>query len=335
MATITIHALRFAGHGEPDKVLKREAISWHPPRAGEVALALRAAAINPSDFGVIGGTYGHLPPLPAVAGREGVAEVIAVGEGVDSLKPGDRVRMPAATGVWREAVTCPAEGLVALPTDLPVEQLATAFVNPPTVWRLLQDFESLKSGDWIIQNAANSALGRLVIRLARHRGLRTINLVRNPERDRDRLLADGADHVVADDDSAVKQIRHWVGGGALRLGLNSVGGESAVRLIKTLSHGGSLVTFGGMTGEKIRFPTRYLIFDDLRMRGFWLDRWLRENSADAVRSMMDAVFDLMRQGVWTTEVEAMYPLDNFMEALAHARRAGRTGKILLKSEWTV
>lgn len=327
-----VQAIRYHAHGSPAEVLRLEQLELPAPAAGEVTAALRAAVIHPSDLGMIEGSYGRLPQLPAVGGREGVGEVIAVGEGVKRLSVGDRVRMPEALGVWQEAVTANADAFEKAPGDLPLEMAAMAFINPPTAYRLLHDFVELKEGDWIVQNAANSAVGFCVAGLANSLGLRSINIVRSADTWRDALKEAGADVVVDDASDWFKDLRNLTGGEKPRLGLNSVGGESVVKIIRSLGEGGQCITFGGMTGEKVRFPTRNLIFDDITLRGFWMDKWTRTHSLEERAKLQHAVNELIRSGAFRIPVARTYRLEQFTEAFTHATQGSRDGKVLFMAD---
>lgn len=330
-----VQAIRYHEHGAPGSVLRIEPVELLPPGPGEVTAALRAAVIHPSDLGMIAGTYGRLPKLPAVGGREGVGEVIAVGQGVKRLSVGDRVRMPEDLGVWQEAVTAPADAFEKAPSDLPLEMAAMAFINPPTAYRLLHDFVELKEGDWIVQNAANSAVGFCVAGLANSLGLRSINIVRSADTWRDALKEAGADVVVDDASEWHKDLKNLTGGEKPRLGLNSVGGESLIKIIRVLGEDGQCVTFGGMSNEKVRFPTRNLIFDNIALRGFWMDKWMRTRSLEDRAKQQHAVNERIRSGVFRIPVARTYALEAFAEAIEHATQGSREGKILFRSdrEW--
>ena len=158
-------SLVFSEHGKPEEVLRLMESELSGPTTGEVGLRMLAASINPSDLGIIGGTYGTLPPLPAVAGLEGIAEIVEKGKEVSTLGLGERVRIPYGIGSWQTNMIAPAKDLVKVPRGIPIEQAATAFVNPPTALLLLQEVTNLEPGDWIIQNAANSAVGIAVIQI--------------------------------------------------------------------------------------------------------------------------------------------------------------------------
>jgi trans-2-enoyl-CoA reductase len=321
--------LAFHRHGPPGEVLQMEDISLPPLQPDEVRVEMKWAPINPADLNVLEGTYGHLPPLPAVAGLEGAGVVTETGTRVSRLKPGQYVKPPWGLGTWRETFTAKADDLLVFPPSLAPEQAAVFTVNPPTAWRMLHDFVALKPGDWVIQNAANSAVGCCVIQLARHLGLRTVNLVRRetlfPE-----LKALGADVVLLDKDGAVEAAAEATGASSCRLALNAVGGDSAGRLLKALAPGGTLVTYGAMGKKPVLVGNGQLIFKDVHLHGFWITRWYRSAAPQAVAEMFDVLAGLTVAGNLQTPTEAVYPLAQFGEAVAHARKPERSGKILFR-----
>jgi NADPH:quinone reductase-like Zn-dependent oxidoreductase len=321
-------AIRHHEFGKPHEVLKLEEIEIPEPRPGEVRVRLLLATINPSDYGMIGGSYGRLRELPAVAGREGVGVVDTLGEAVEGVAVGDLVRFPGDAGAWQEFVCAPASELLQVPADVPIEQAAISFINPPTAYCLLKNIVTLESGSWVVQNAGNSAVGISVIQMAKALGLRTISQVRREELI-EPLMAMGADHVVVEGSGWTKNVSQLTDGEPIRLALNSIGGESAIDQIKVLGNGGTQVTFGGMVGDLVRFPTRFLIFNDVRLVGFWWDQWARRQGADGVRAVMNSVYGMMRAGTLKLPIEQTYSFDEYKEALAHDKRP-RLGKVLLK-----
>lgn len=321
-------AIKHHSFGKPLEVLQLEQTTRPAPLAGEVRVRLEAASINPSDYGMIGGSYGRLRELPAVAGREGVGTVDALGEGVAGVEAGTRVRFPGEDGAWRASACIPAEELLVVPSAVPVEQAAISFVNPPTAYCLLKKIVDLQAGDWVLQNAGNSAVGLSVIQMAKAFGLKTVSQVRREELV-EPLKAMGADHVVLEGSGWAKQISDLTGGAPIRLALNSIGGESATDQIKALGEGGTQVTFGGMVGDKVRFPTRFLIFNDVRLVGFWWDQYAKRAGADGVREVMAEVYAMMIDGRLNLPIEQSYPFSEFKEAIEHAGQP-RLGKVLLK-----
>lgn len=313
--------------GRPLEVLRLEDVKQAEPQVGEVRVRLLAATINPSDYGMIAGSYGRLSELPAVAGREGVGVVEAIGRGVTRVGVGARVRFPEA-GAWQETACMPAADLLLVPADVPIEQAAFSFINPPTAYCLLQKMVDLAPGSWVVQNAGNSTVGLAVIQMAKTMGFKTISQVRRGELIAP-LKALGADHVVIEGSGWAKQLKELTGGEPIQLALNSIGGESASDQIKALGEGGTQVTFGGMVGDLVRFPTRFLIFNDVRLVGFWWDQWCQKAGSQGLNQVMSAVYGMMRDGTLKLPVEATYSFAEYEAAIKHDQQP-RLGKVLLK-----
>ena len=313
--------------GQPLDVLRLENVQQAEPQIGEVRVRLLAATINPSDYGMIGGSYGRLRELPAVAGREGVGVVEAIGRGVTSVGVGARVRFPEA-GAWQETACMAADDVLLVPADVSIEQAAFSFINPPTAYCLLQKMVDLAPGSWVLQNAGNSAVGLAVIQMAKVLGFKTISQVRREELIAP-LKALGADHVVIEGSGWAKQVNELTGGEPIQLALNSIGGASASDQIKALGEGGTQVTFGAMVADLVRFPTRFLIFNDVRLVGFWWDQWSQKAGAQGLNQVMSAVYAMMRDGTLKLPVEATYSFAEYEAAIKHDQQP-RFGKVLLK-----
>ena len=313
--------------GQPLDVLRLENVQQAEPQIGEVRVRLLAATINPSDYGMIGGSYGRLRELPAVAGREGVGVVEAIGRGVTSVGVGARVRFPEA-GAWQETACMAADDVLLVPADVSIEQAAFSFINPPTAYCLLQKIVDLAPGSWVLQNAGNSAVGLAVIQIAKVLGFKTISQVRREELIAP-LKALGADHVVIEGSGWAKQVNELTGGEPIQLALNSIGGASASDQIKALGEGGTQVTFGAMVADLVRFPTRFLIFNDVRLVGFWWDQWSQKAGAQGLNQVMSAVYAMMRDGTLKLPVEATYSFAEYEAAIKHDQQP-RFGKVLLK-----
>ncbi len=298
-----------------------------PPGPGEARVRLLAAPINPADLNVLEGKYPTGPELPGVPGVEGVGLVEEVGTTVATIQGGDRVLLPHGVGTWREACTLPAESLHVVPPGIPVEQAAMLKINPATALRMLSDFTPLAPGDWVLQNAANSGVGQSVIQVAKARGLRTMNFVRRAELI-DGLRRAGGDVVLLDEGDPGEQFHEALGSAQIHLALNSVGGESALRLAQALGPGGTIVTYGAMGRHPLKIPNGLLIFQDLRWRGFWVSQWYRSSSPEERAAMFAELFTLAQRGVLHTAVERIYPLEEAAAALAHAAQSRRGGKIL-------
>ena len=224
-----------------------------------------------------------------------------------------------------------AEELVVVPEGIEPVQAAMLKINPLTAWRLLHDYVDLQKGDWLIQNAANSAAGRDVVQIAHELGYKTVNLVRRAELV-DELRAEGGDVVLVDGDSLRKEVKSTTGGASIRLGLNSVGGDSALRLANCLAPGGTLVSFGAMSLQPLKIPTGLLIFKDLHFRGIWINNWYDNATPSERIETFRPLLDMASRGLLKTKIEKAYPLSEVKAAVAHAARGKRSGKIIFEFE---
>jgi mitochondrial enoyl-[acyl-carrier protein] reductase / trans-2-enoyl-CoA reductase len=317
---------RLIGFGESPPALRVE--DFELPRAGpgEVELRMLAAPINPADLNVIQGTYGELPHLPATMGNEGCGVIVACGKGCD-LQVGQMV-LPLSGGAWAEAMVVPVEAVVLLPAGLDPFQAAMLAVNPATAWLMIHKFQSLMRGSWIVQNAANSGVGRAVIGIARHLGLRTLNVVRRPELVEE-LLGLGGDVVVTEEIDFRKEVESLCGGARPVLALNAVGGASALNLANALADGGFHVTYGAMGRQPLKIPNGLLIFRDLQFRGFWLRRWRDTTPVPEVHALYQALAELLQAGLFKTPVGPVYPLSQVARAVEEASSRNQSGKVML------
>lgn len=299
-----------------------------PPEAGELLLEMLAAPINPADLNVIEGKYGELPKVPCAIGNEGVGRVLACGPGVTGFETGNLV-LPMQKGTWSAHMTVAADTAVRLPEGIDVLQAAMLTVNPATAALLLRQFVSLEPGEWIVQNASNSGVGRCVIQLAASLGCKTFNVVRRPEL-ADELKALGADCVMEETEEIRDVLGLSCGKNRPRLALNSVGGASALALANALRNGGVHVTFGAMGRQPLKVPNGMLIFRDLQFRGFWLTRWLAGASREEKQKLYADLASDICSGKLRQPVAASLPLTSLPEALSLAATERRAGKILLK-----
>ncbi|XP_075907074.1 enoyl-[acyl-carrier-protein] reductase, mitochondrial [Nelusetta ayraudi] len=329
-------ALLFRKHGDPSQVVKLEDVNVPSLGVRDVLVKMLAAPINPSDINMIQGTYAILPDLPAVGGNEGVAEVMEVGSQVKGLKVGDWViPRDAGVGTWRTEAVLAEDAIISLPNDIPLLCAATLGVNPCTAFRMLSDFEDLKPGDCVIQNAANSGVGQAVIQIAAARGINTINVVRDRPHFTQlshRLKAIGATHVIKEEELRRPEMKELLKVCPKpKLALNGVGGKSATELLRHLQFGGSMVTYGGMAKQPVTVPVSALIFKDVKIRGFWVTQWKKDHSADArmFRGMLDDLCDLIRRGKLTAPACTEVGLGDYSKALNMAMQPFTSAKQVL------
>ncbi|SNT10246.1 NADPH:quinone reductase [Streptosporangium subroseum] len=297
--------------------------------AGDLLVAIEAAPVNPTDFLLANGWYGVQPEIPSTLGSEGVGRVLEAGSVSNRELVGKRVVILPTyeQGTWSDRVVVPARNVVVVPEDADALQLSMLAINPATAHILLNRYVDLKPGDWIGQNLGNSAVGQIVIALARLAGVRTLSVVRREEA-AERLRALGADVVLVDGDDLGERIAEALGGARLRLVLDGAGGTTPGALAGALEFGGTVVSYSSTTGESSPLSLGDLIYREITLRGFWLINWIRNAPRAEIEKTYSELADLVARGVLTVPVEATYALDQYREAFAHARTPGRAGKVL-------
>ncbi len=322
----------FDQFGDPSTVLQVREVPVPEPGPGQVRVRMIASPINPSDLLVVRGQYGRLPKLPATPGFEGVGVVEKSGGGILGWRVmGKRVAvLNGSGGNWQEQVVVPAKQAVPVPSAIPDEQVASFFVNPATVVVMIDKVLQVPRGDWLLQTAAGSALGRMVIRLGKHEGFRTINVVRRKEAVQE-LQSLGADQVISTDTESIEeQVRAITDGKGVRYAIDAVGGETGSALVRSLGHGGRMLVYGTLSDEPLRFDSRVLMVGGKSVAGFWLSEWVRDQGPLTMLGLFRKIIKLMRAGVLVSEVGESFPLEKVAEAARRAAEPGRTGKVLLR-----
>ncbi len=315
-------------YGVPEDVARcAEVPDVGAPGPGEVVFDVLLFPINPADVWFCKGSYRLKPPLPSTPGAECIGRVTAVGAGVSHVKAGDLV-INLQRENWAQKRRVNGDDVIAVPAGLDLKQAAMLRINPPTALLMLTDMAALKPGDWVAQNVANSAVGRLVIPLAKARGLRTVNIVR-----RESLFADlkalGADACVVDGPDLAERVAAATGGAPVRLGLDAVSGAATARLAACVADGGVVCNYGAMSGEDPTVGRGELIYRGLTLTGFMLGRFMAKRSLAEIR---DIYADLGRQlmdGKLAAPVEKIYAIDDIKAALKRAQEGERSGKILV------
>jgi NADPH:quinone reductase-like Zn-dependent oxidoreductase len=321
-----MQAIQIEAFGNPAEVLKVvEVPDVGAPAAGEVVIALEASPINMSDLLMISGRYGHRPKLPSVMGTEGVGRVIAVGSGVKHLKQGDRTLVPYPAPAWAERIRADATRLRPLPSG-DVHQLAMLGINPPTAYLMLTDYVNLPSGAWVIQNSANSGVGRALIPIAKSLGLKTVNVVRREDVVAE-IKAIGGDVVLVDGPDLNKRVAEKTGKAPIALAIDGVGDNATTNLLGCLADKGVHVFYSTISGKPSVVPAALLIFRDISMRGFWLAHWFNRAKPEEITAMYDRLTPLVASGAISSPIAGTYRFAEIAEAVTVA--AKNRGKALL------
>jgi NADPH:quinone reductase-like Zn-dependent oxidoreductase len=325
-------AIRFHRFGNPEEVLQIQEIPLPEPGPGQVRVRMIASPINPSDLSVIRGQYGKLPALPATPGFEGVGVVEAAGRSLlGRLRLGKRVAvLNGDGGNWQEQVILPAKQVVPVPPAMPDDQAASFFVNPASALVMTRYLLRVPAGAWLLQTAAGSALGRMVLRLGETVGFRTLNVVRRREQ-AEELRRLGADAVICTaEESLEEQVAKITQGAGVPFALDAVGGATGSAVVRSLAPGGRLLVYGTLSGEPLTIDSRALMTGDRRVEGFWLSNWVRQQRPLTLLRLFRQIRRLIAGGVFTTHVGATFPLADIQAAVRRAETPGREGKILLQ-----
>ena len=324
-----IERVRYEQHGPvPEDLLTLVPVEAPELATGQTLVEVLAAPVNPADLLAITGEYGGAGALPATAGSEGVGRVLRHGPDTTGPAPGSLVLLPFGSGTWATHLVADTPALMALPADADTLQLAMLTCNPAAALLMLEEYVALDTGDWVIQDAANSGVGGNVIQLARRRGLRTVNIVRR-ESARDAVVTMGGDVVLVDGDELAERATAATGGAPIRLGLDAVGGAATGRLAGCLAEGGQLVNYGLLSGDPCMVAPFQLIFRSITLRGFWRAQWFRRASPERRAGILGELSALVADGSLYTPVHATFPLQRVAEAVRLARSGGRSGKVLL------
>lgn len=324
-----MQSVRFHQFGDPAEVLKVEEIDKPEPGAGQVLVKMRARAINPSDLLTVRGLYGSLPVPPATPGLEGMGEVAELGEGVTHLRAGQRVIPLGVAGTWQEFVVAPAAQLIPIPDAVSDQTAAQFVVNPLTAWIMTVEELALQPGEWLLQTAAGSTLGRVVLQIAKQRGFKTINVVRRREQ-AEELKTLGADACICTDEEEIpERVKEITGKEGLRKAIDAVGGETGAAVVSALGRGGVMLVYGLLSGRPMPIDGGRMIFTSATVRGFWLGDWMRTAPPERQQAVTGQMLRAMASSEIVPPVEAEYPLSEILAAAAHSERPGRSGKVLL------
>ena len=323
-------ALIQTAYGDPDKVLELQEVRDPMPREQEVVVGIEAALVRMADVHTVAGRLGFRKPLPRTPGYEGIGRVLQVGPNVSGLQEGQRVLAPLGAGTHREQICVPAGAVTAAPEGN-AEHLALLALNPAAAWMMLHQFNTLGEGDWIVQNAANSSVGRIIIQLAAELKLRVINVVKSATVAAE-LEQEGAHAVLLDDEQLVQRVSVITKGAPVRLGLDAIGGPATARVIMCLAEGGVAICHGAMSGAPCEVPYDVIATRDIRVIGFNTARQLARCSAEERHKIFERLGKLVAAGRLRAKVAGVYDIDKAIDAYLHAARVGdkRFGSVVIR-----
>jgi len=327
-------AITYAAAGDPADVLATTEIpDPPPPEPGQVQIKIRAFPIHPGDLAGIN----FVPPAPgerAVPGLEATGVVVAVGPGVSTPAVGTRVTVFPNPGSWAQRINVPAELAVTVPDSVSDDIAAQMVCNPLTallLYRAAQQHFSVGFDGFVINNAANSSVGRLFTAGAQHHQIATISVVRSAARAQE--LAERYPNVPVistDNPDWVEQVRTVSDGRPIPVALDPIGGTIAADLISLLSAGGTLITYGQVAQENIPLHASALLGGEIGLRGLTIGRWLTGTAPERRASDIASARALATSQPAEFDVAGAYSLDQITDAVQHVNRPGKIGTVIVK-----
>src|SRR5271154_1694365 len=330
-------ALIYRETGEPKSVLELAEISPPPLAPGEALVRVLLSPINASDLHMVRGRYGYQPKLPASPGIEGVGVVEAVGPGVQGPMVGTRVVFGHTWSTWREQIACPADKLVPVPDGVDDSAAATSYINPLTAWALTRSAHNLKEGDWILQTAAASSVGKFVLQLAQQYGFKTTNVIRRREQEAIIRNLRGDEVICTADEDLRARLQELTAGKGVERAIDCVAGEVGAEVVRNLAPAGTMFVYGALSSHRQTDPAKFtmplfaprLIYSTATVRGWWLPRWVPSQPLAEVRAATSNLLTMLSDGALTPPAIVRYSVKDFQEAVRLADGEAGQEKILL------
>jgi NADPH2:quinone reductase len=335
----TMKALVARTVGEPTEVLRVEQRPVPDPGPGQVRVRVHAAPVHPTDLHIARGRYGMSPEFPAVLGVESVGTVDALGDGVASPGIGHRVITVGITGTWQQYVLADARRVLAVPDTMSASTAAQLLTNPLTAVLLVTRELVVARDEWLLQTAAGSTVGKLVVQRGRHCGFKTIN-VRRRSAIRELLELGGTEVICTEDEDLVQRVAEITGDAGVAKAIDCVAGQVGAAVSRSLAAGGEMVVYGALSTHRqpdaehltIPLPVSELIYGTKRVRGFWLYRWFATTPQDRLGAALSQTFELVAGGSIEIPEGRPLPLEEFADAVRLAETPGHAGKPLLLFE---
>ncbi|KAI8106698.1 hypothetical protein M9434_001352 [Picochlorum sp. BPE23] len=309
----------------------------------EVLCQMRMRPINPADIFSLMGVYPgfdcsdcNKEGTDVVPGLEGVGVVEDVGEGV-SLSKGQRVvgipfpSVEKGNGTWQKYIVAKEDDLFPVPDSISDEHAAQFYINPVTCVGMLDEL-SIPQGEYLLQTAAGSVLGRMLIQICKYKGIKTINVVRREEQAQE-ILDIGGDHVIVSQDGSSIQdkVMEITGGKGAYAAVECVGGTVFKGCASSLRASGTILIYGAMSSLEMTVAIPDVLFRGVTVRGFWLVPYFVHAPVEKKRAMCNEIATMMEQGIIVPYAGKVFPLEDVAKAIAHATAHARGGKVLLST----
>ena len=310
-----------------------ETVEIPHPATGEVLVKVEASPINPSDIGFLKGFYSCNKPYPSIAGFEGSGTVVANGGGLLGWSlVGKRVGFAVNEGpggTWAEYVTVPAKNCIKLTPDIPFTLGCCMLVNPLTVMFFA---DMIKQGrhQAVVQTAACSALGKMMVRYCLQQNIPIINIVRRNEQV-ETLREIGAVHILNSTEQGFEEeLKRLSANLHATIAFECVSGELTGIVVNNMPDNSVIYLYGAMSMAPVeKINPAALIFSNKRLEGLWLTNWIKGKSLYALWRASNKVLSLLTT-VLRSDVSREFPIDQVENALDFYKDNMSSGKVILR-----
>lgn len=333
----TMRAVVAGAVGEPSDVLELQTRPIPEPAPSQVRIRVTVAPVEASDLHTIRGRYGFRPEFPMTPGIESVGVIDELGSNAEDLTIGQRVVTVGVTGTWQDYIVADADRVLPVPAGMTDSTAAQLLSNPLTAVILTGEMLDVRPGEWLLQTAAGSTVGQLVIQLGALVSFKTLNVVRRRSAVEDILALGGTDVICTEDEDLLEQVAEIAGHDGVSKAIDCVSGQLGADVSRSLAPNGQLVVYGALSThrqtdpDKLTLPifARSLIYDSKTVRGFWLFRWFTETPEDQMAATINRTIELADSGVLRVPEGQPMPVAKFSEAVRLAEAPQHGGKPLL------
>lgn len=298
------------------------------PQTGEVLIEIKAASLNFPDLLIVQNKYQIKPPLPFVPGSEYAGTVIAVGEGVTHIKPGQRVACLSGTGGFGTHAIAPAALCMPLPDNFPDVEAAAFIMIYATSHHALLDRAQLKAGETVLILGAAGGVGTAAIQIAKAVGANVIAAASSDEKCA-LCQSVGADVTLNYSTENLKDaVRTLTNGKGVDVIYDPVGGDLTEPAFRSIAWRGRYLVVGFASGQIHSLPLNLPLLKGASVVGvFWGDFAKKEPRANA--AMMRELAQWYEQGKIKPLIDRTMPMADLKAAYAHMGSRSVMGKLVM------
>jgi NADPH:quinone reductase-like Zn-dependent oxidoreductase len=302
------------------------------PQHGEVLVKMSYSPINPSDLSQLKGTYANKPQYPLTPGIEGSGKVIESGGGViANLRKGKEVACTSTKGkggTWAKYIVTKATNVIPLPRKIDNIQGAMLIVNPLTAITFIQ-IAKLGKHKTIVNNAAASTLGKMLIKLCENENIDLINIVRR-EKQAEELKNMGAKYILnSNDDDYQQNLAELTGELEASLFFDAVTGKETSKIIHAAPKNSQIIVYANLSDEQFSIDSREILQKNITISGFFLGNWTSEQNILKTLTSINKAKTLLKNE-FHTHVQRTFTINQVNEAIDFYKNNMSGGKVLIK-----